>query len=221
MTTIESPTGLVLPEPFNTASRGAWTSYGKRKLTLQVTEPGRFARNDFTTLYVEVVEREPFKGEPLYAYGQRTTEGGGHVRRSLTDAAHKALDRELLPPIQRYGFHQAWLDAYGLRMAREAVGAEWEQQRAEAERRWWADYETLAQMMADGMVELLPVEHDDRYHRQTVAKLAVYGHRPTAWEAIAAEARVDGEHVGYFTEEGSLLPLGHHLDATSGARPAP
>lgn len=206
MSTAVVERALELPEPFTGIEPGAWTGYGKRKLTFQLTEPGRFARNDYDTLYVEVIEQRPFTGEPLYVTAQRTQARNGHHRQALTDAAHKALGAALLPPIARYGFSRAWLDAYARRMAKEASGAAWEQRRLAAERRWWADYATLTQMMADGIVELVPIEVAPHERRPTVTKLPTYGHRPPSYESIYAEARVDGELVGYMTSEGSLVP---------------
>lgn len=197
---------LELPAPLTGCQPGAWISYGKRKLTFQVNEPGRFARNDYASLYVEVIEREPFKGEPLYVTAQRTEARNGYVRRSLTDAAHKALSAALLPAVARYGFSRAWQDAYAHRMAKEPGGAVWEQQRLQAEARWWSQFAELADMMALGLVELVPVERDFTQRTPSVTVLPVYGHRPPSHEAIYAEAHVGGEVVGYLTIEGHLVP---------------
>lgn len=220
--------GLELPAPFDAASRGAWVEYGKRKLTLFITEPGRFARNDFTTLYIEVVERLPYKGEPLYVHGHRTEARNGHARRPITDAAARAATEALLPPIQRYGFSRAWADAYAARCAKEAEGSAWEVARAQAEASWWAQQRDLSQMMADGLLELRPTAETlavetrlnrDDLRRLHITRLASYGQQPYH-ERIAAEALLGDEVVGYMTNEGHLVPPDDVLAATSGPRGA-
>lgn len=67
-------TALVLPEPFASAPASAHTEYGKRVVTWTLSDPGEIARNGYQIAWVDITEREPWKGEPLWVSATRRQE---------------------------------------------------------------------------------------------------------------------------------------------------
>lgn len=181
--------------------------HSKRRLTWQLTEPGRIFRNDFTTLYIEVVEQEPWKGEPLYLTTQRTQARNGSGRTNLTDAATRSLSAQILPIVIRYGFSRAWAEAFGARMAGSNASIDYERRRAQAEATWWQLYADLADMAANGLLDFVPLPTTQTYGREhSIDRAHTPGTMRPRREHPTAEARFQGELVGYMTREGSLLP---------------
>lgn len=200
---------LTLPEPFASANAGAHTEYGKRKISWTLAEPGEIARNGYQIAWVEITEREPWKGEPLWVSATRRppgTEGWSRVR--FTDKGREAISGILLPLVARYGFTRLWLD---LHRTKHTAG-DHAQAIAEAQRvvDWHVACRELTDMHAAGVLDFKPADPKLLAQRYTVPVAAAYG-SGRDWEPVMAQAFLDGESVGWITSRGQLVPDRHVL----------
>lgn len=199
-----------LPAPYNTAvDVGAWTSYGKRCITFRLDGPATLHRCHYWMAWIDITEREPWRGEPLWVTAQRRT-GETHIRTPFTDAAARAIQADLLPAVQRIGFNTAWLDLHRAKSHDGCVPAAEEADRRAA---WWRLKDTLHQMHADGLVDFQPVPHPPIGTRgQTVAVVTTHTTH-YEWATPVASGWVDGEQVGWITDKGELVPTEGVLQA--------
>lgn len=194
---------LALPEPFASADMGAHTSYGRRQVCWNIAGPGELFRNRYERCWVDVEEREPWRGEPLWLHATRRPQADASWQRvGFTDRGREALAALLLPLVARYGFSRLWLDLHRLKGdqgAREAMA------RAEREAMWWMHRSDLQAMHAEGLIEFRPHRDPDGCRPLTVPVLSAH-HQPPSYENVAASAVVDGEQVGWITTTGNLVP---------------
>lgn len=197
---------LVLPAPYDTGELGAWTEYGKRKVSITLKEPGSLHRNLFSMCWIDVTEQKPWRGEPLWVSGQRRPPDSDLARQSFTDAARKAIAAELLPVVQRYGFHRWWCELHrekGDRAAQEGRSRAEESAKAQ---RWHTAHAELGELYADGVVDpvaLPPTPVGER------ARRLAYIEYDGRWGYAEAVARLmlGEEQVGWMTSDGKLLPM--------------
>lgn len=214
-------TALLLPPRLDGAAMSCGTSYGKRTISWTVAKAGEWHRNRFSMAWLEVSEREPWRGEPLWLSAYRRPVDSTLAREPFTDRAREQLSSEILPWVARYGFSRLWTDLHrragrsdpaALDRARQAMEAQ--VQRAAAELAWHRLATELADMHADGLTDLdpLPRSHDRRQPR--VAVVPRYrGDAPV--QPVAARVLVDGDQVGWVTDHGQLVPLEDVLRGTS------
>lgn len=218
-------TGPAVPAPFCDAtpggapakdqvSVGATTRYGKRLVSWTVAQPGSLFGCRFEWACFEVVEREPWRGEPLYLYGaERRTAHGGSMRSSFTERARALASEALVRPLARYGFDRYWTELHQARAARDD-GVTEKGYRDDAERiaRWWAAKVTLQEMHADGLLTFRPVPRPEVGKRpeNRVAKAPGPGegswYGSTTATVMASAWALDGQ-VGWMTDRGELIPL--------------
>lgn len=197
-----------LPTLLEHAELGAWIEYGKRQLTWTVKEQGEWFRNKFEMAWIDVNEQAPFRGEPLSLIAQRRTVGDlGRV--GFTANARAQLAKLVLPAVARAGFDRLWNEqrARQVQPARSYNAAE----EAAALVRWWRAREDLERMQADGMVEFRPIEHDHNHRRPTTLMPSPGTIQHLIRQDVIAEAWTRGEHVGWMTSGGDLVPDGESL----------
>lgn len=213
MTTKEAPmpvtlTSLVLPAPFDQVTDfGAWITYGKRKVAFSVIDqPGVFARNQYQSMWVDIEEREPWRGEPLWVSPSRRPPGTSFAREPFTEPARKAMSDLLLPVVARYGFDRWWTELHqgSKRMAANEQALE----DAVAIVDWWRRRNELAEMWSMGLLSARPIVRDTYRRGPMVTQLRTYG-RGTDSNLVApvAELWADGGQVGWLTEDSEVVPL--------------
>lgn len=199
-------------------------SHGKRVLSWTLAAPGGAAvyRNTFGWAYVEMVEREPWKGEPVGLRRASRRDGVvGGPDRPFTDPARKAIENDLARWIARVGFDTLWNDARRHRIMDDShYGTAVDRARREAAdarrfARWYDDLAEILALYADGRAAVRPLPTGTAFttHDRDARRVAVMGHdhRPTIAQVVA-ELHADGEHVGYLDADGNPIPLGADLD---------
>lgn len=192
---------LELPDPYNTAELGAWVEYGKRKVCLTLKDPGSLYRCRYIMAWLDVTEREPWRGEPLSVWGsRRPTDDKSWSRVGFTDTARKSIETEILPLVSRYGFERWWLEVHratkGEQMQTESTSAIVEAEKILTYHRRRAE---LGELWSADLVEIVPVTT-----RATVEELG-YDMR---WSRVDVAARLmfGNDHLGWMSREGKLLP---------------
>lgn len=218
-------TALTLPAALDGAAVSCGTSYGKRTITWTIAEPGEWHRNRFSMAWLEVSEREPWRGEPLWLHASRRPVDSTLSREPFTDRARDLISAEVLPGIARYGFSRLWTELHrragrsdpeAVERARKAMEAQI--RRAEAELEWHRLTAELHDMHADGLTTLEPLrtgmartvaQRDER----RVAVVPRY-RGDSSVQPVVARVLVDGEQVGWVTDHGHLIPLEDVLRGT-------
>lgn len=199
---------LVLPAPFDQVrpeDLGAHVAHGRRQITWRLNDAGTIHRNAFTMAWFEVYESTAWAGRDLWFSALRRINDG--PREGFTDAARRALADAVVPVIERYGFDRAWLE---LRAAHtKAEPAQQAAARARAIASWWDDMAWLAGLLADGAVEFVSVTDPMAYDAATRPMVGSEGRVVRA--RVAAQAFHAGEHVGWMTVDGDLIPHGASL----------
>lgn len=193
---------LALPSPLAGATACAGTSYGKRSINWTISEPGEWHRNRYSMAWVEVTEREPWKGEPLSLWPTRRPPDATLARESFTEKARAAIQAEVLPIISRYGFSRLWVDLHRVRRTADMDTAV---NRAAAELDWHRQQRDLHEMHQAGDIEFVPLAIE-RGREQRVAVVPRY-RGDSSTNAVHARAIVHGEQVGWITDHGDLIPL--------------
>lgn len=214
--TLDERPGLVLPGPLADVAEsdvGAWMDYGRRQVSWTLRVPGKWHLNAWTFAWVDVKEERPFAGEPLSLWASRRLEDSSS-RVSFTDKGRAAIKAEVLPVIARYGFERLWMELTAAKFKR----ADHDKAISEAEARveWYKMKRDLGEWMAAGDLQFIghdtdPVTGGHREHRVRVAR--EYHHGGYETDATLARAMHDGEHVGWLTSGGDVVPLGDVLDA--------
>lgn len=214
-------TALTLPHRLDGAAMSCGTSYGKRTISWTIAEPGEWHRNRFSMAWLEVSEREPWRGEPLWLSAYRRPVDSTLAREPFTDRAREQLAAEILPSIARYGFSRLWVDLHrqagrsdpaAVDRARQAMEAQI--RRAEAELEWHRLTAELHDMHADGLTDLDPLPRSHERRETRVAVVPRYrGDSPV--QPVVARVLVDGEQVGWVTDHGHLVPLEDVLRGTA------
>lgn len=194
---------IELPAPYADATATASTQHWRRRVSWTLYEPGELHRNKYAYAWVEVAEREPWKGEPLRVIAQRRLTANGQ-RSGFTDLATKAIAAELLPIIQRYGFTRLWLETRQAKAYREINAATGNAERLTRETAWWKQKAELAELEADGVLDFRPIVPPPGERLERIENLDSTGRYDQSRKA--AEARCMGELVGYMTDTGELLP---------------
>lgn len=216
---------LRLPPQLDNAPMSCGTSYGKRVVSWTITEPGEWHRNRFSMAWLEVSEREPWRGEPLWLHASRRPVDSTLAREPFTARARDLISAEVLPGIARYGFSRLWTELHrragrsdpeAVERARAAMEAQI--RRAEAELEWHRLTAELHDMHADGLTTLEPLrtgmartvaQRDER----RVAVVPRY-RGDSSVQPVVARVLVDGEQVGWVTDHGHLIPLEDVLRGT-------
>ncbi len=196
-------TGPQLPAPYDTAQASAGLEYRRRHITLTLTGPGQLHRCAYELAWLTISEREPWAGEPLWLSATRRAPGDTWSRILFTDRARTALAAQLVPVIARHGFGTWWAQLHQARPVDHTRQAD----TAAGIATWWTDRQDLTDWYAAGHVHLTPITGDDRPRVLTVDP----GHRSITSAEIAARAWRDGEHVGWLTTDGALIPLDHPI----------
>lgn len=190
---------LVLPAPLDGAEPGAWVEYGKRTLSWGPLPEGSFARNTWAMAWVDVSEREPWRGEPLWLYASRRRDESWS-REPFTDTARRKLHDLVVPQIARYGFHRLWVER---RRARTSAEADLVNARAAGRvARWWQDKAALADLDLD----LRPPRRDPDRRHPTVLVARAYAPSVTERVDVIGEAWYEGEQIGWVTGSGEVVP---------------
>ena len=207
--------GFAAPAPLDAAtSVGAWTEYGRRKVSWSIIAPGVFARNNFAMAWIEVVEDVPFRGEPLSVRAQRRIDEHS-PRESFADTARTRLVEAIVPAVARYGFDRLWTEVH--RGRHRPSGSGRAVARAEAVLAWHRNQVTLVEMHADGLVTFDRVGFHEGTAWTTTQRdspglqRAVDHDGRVGWQAVIARAVANGEHVGWLDGHTRLIPLGHEL----------
>ena len=196
---------LTLPGHYDGAVASAGWSGGRRVLTWTMDGPGMLHRCRFGRVWVEVCEREPWRGEPLAVWASRTMpDGSGWARHPLTDAALAAVHAELVPLVARAGFDRLWR-------------ATWEPgavhggsvQAAEDYLAWWRDREVLTDMWEAGVLDVVPVEREEHWMGARGPQVRVWHGPGVSADTRETSARLlaDGAQVGWVTTRGELVPV--------------
>ncbi len=204
---------ILLPEPFASADMGAHTEHGRREVTWNIAGPGELFRNGYERCWVDIRERDPWKGEPLWLSASRRPAGHESWGRCpFTDKGRQALHDLLVPLVSRYGFSRLWLE---LHRRKGDSGSLQQMRRAEREAQWWEMRSDLHRMHADGLVEFRPVPETPLGQHPPTSMPVLSGHGRPDYEHPAAEALVDGERVGWMTVRGNLVPDRTILDGAA------
>lgn len=200
-------TGPELAEPYASAETVASIRYGCRSITLTLPGPSTLHRNRFARAWLEVTERRAW-GAEAWISAQRYAVDGSHVRSSFTDAGRRAIERDVLPAVHRYGFGQWWEELHQGRTEGPRMNIERAKDQAKKARRvvkWWDELAVLLSAHQAGLVELRQVIPDRNHRGRTVLVVDRYG----AVERIPcmAFAYLDGEHVGWLTERADIVPV--------------
>jgi hypothetical protein len=207
---LEAADALQLPAPFDMAELGAGLESGQRYVSWTLTRPTTLYRNRFFLAVIEIIEGELWRGEPLRLSADRWANKRAD-RAPFTAAGRDDLQRLLVPPVARYGFSRLWTRVHGEHQylkvddARAAVDA------ALCEATWWEAVAVLRELHAGGHLAFRPLRHvDGQPRRQLVAH-----HRrrssPT-YDEVVGEAFHGGEHVGWLTVDGLVVPDGSLLE---------
>lgn len=179
---------------------------GKRSLIWTVHGPGELHRCRFDIAWVEVTEREPMRGEPLWLALSRRADLD-QPRGPFTDACHTAAKAELMPLLAR-DFGTRWEAAH-----RPTVAGDWldAADEARARARWFDRANELSELYAAGMVTLREPELDEYDRARAFVRppevTIVSGHQRTERVPRIADVWLDGEHVGHLTARG-VVPVG-------------
>lgn len=190
---------LTLPAILEGVPMGAHTEYGKRLICWTLPEPGELYRNRYEIAWIDVTEREPWKGEPLWLSATRRHPGASG-RVPFTDLGRDALHADIVPQIARHGFGDLWLALHRTK----GSGAAEEAARAHRVASWWDQKAALDDMHQLGLVEFVPI--DQREHPRGLRKQIAEGNRGTTSTDVGARAFVDGVSVGWMTTRGELIP---------------
>lgn len=183
--------------------RASIFEHSRRVISWSTMKPGEILRNSFQAAWVEVWEMEQWKGEPLWLGASRRTSNSSYVRSGFTDRARKTLHEVIVPAVARHGFGRLWEQGF------DPVKGYSDRQLDEAEKYllWCQQRRELEELFREGMIELRPVSRqaNGRTHQQ----VSVYhGIRTNgSLQSVSAEARLDGEQIGWLTDRGVLVPL--------------
>lgn len=219
MTVIDAP-ALVLPAPFDTVEPGAHMEHGKRLLSWTLTGPGNLFRNRYAIAWVEISEREPWRGEPLSVWATRRVDMSA-ARMSFTDPGREAVAALLLEPVVRYGFDRLWVDRHGAgQKPSDALDAA---ARARREQVWWETKADLAEMHGKGLLSfrgchtgadgVWEAEWVRRGRADSQRVVCEWGGNRNGWEEVSARVFLGVEPVGWVTRGGDLIPDGAILGA--------
>lgn len=212
---------LVLPPHLDGASMACSTSYGKRTIGWTISEPGEWHRNRYSMAWLEVAEREPWRGEPLWLSAWRRPIDTTLAREPFTPRARDLIATEVIPPIARYGFDRLWTELHrragrsdpeAVERARKAMDAQI--RRAEAELEWHRLTAELHDMHADGLTTLEPLPRTHERRETRVAVVPRY-RGDTPIQPVVARVLIDGDHIGWITDHGHLIPLDDILQDTT------
>lgn len=192
-----------LPAPFDAAEVRADVKNGQRKITLTLPPDGVLHRCRYQRAWIELVEREPWSGDP-------TLMATRHLRHTghdwFTDAATRRIVEDLMPPVFRYGWARWWDELHRRRTPH--LDPKEMADHASRIRRWWLLLDNLQRAYAAGHITLDPIRDVRDAPRQR--QLDVWGNATR--EPVIAAAIQRGEPVGWLTERGDLVPPGHVLD---------
>lgn len=211
-------------------SRYAGLSHGRRTLSFTIEAPEGGApdlyRNAWGWAYFEVTEQVFGKGEPLRLSrtGRRESARVG-MDREFTATARASIERDLIQWIARVGFDTLWHQFRQERVnANRLPGGTSEADRIRQEAvlhqraaRWYEDQADVVDLYATGAlgVTYLPPRTDftvaEREARIVTAMTRSDGGRPGR-VTVVATLHADGEHVGYITDGGDIIPLPGELD---------
>jgi hypothetical protein len=206
---------LELPAYMDGVTAQAYTEYGKRKLCWTITEPGEIHRNRFRWACIDVTEREPFRGEPIWVSVQRRTNPDNHIRTPFTESGRNAVHADVVPVIARYGFNRLWVDQsrhLGTYRGTDTARAEAESCRRMA--RWWDDKAVLSEAHEAGLTELVPATPDD-YGRPRTVRVGHHIGGRSSWEPVMAEVHIDGVLEGWMLANAEIVPLDNEIRGES------
>lgn len=206
---------IKLPAPFDTWKLDAHIERGRRKICLDSPEPGSIYRNPYERAHLFVAEEAPWSGECRWVWSERITSKESYVRHPFTDKAREAMRAAILPPLHRYGFDRLWNELwspYHESFDREIAVAK-------ASVKWWEDRADLTNMHAAGLAEFKPVEHDWTRHPKQVRTLGAHNGRDWDWAHVTAEVWVAGQHAGWLTDGGRLIPFDTEIEHADRVRP--
>lgn len=182
----------------------AHVAHGNRLLAWSLTDPGQIHRNRYARAWVQVIERQPMRGEPLTLWMARRP-AVDRGREPFTDACVDACRREVLPRLAR-DFGDRWEAAH-----RAAAAGDWRTAADDAIRiaAWYARAADLADLYATGHATLRPPAPDDGDRSAFIGPPQVSIRSPRGGTELVtrvADVWADGEHVGWLTERG-IAPL--------------
>lgn len=204
-------TPLQLPAPFTDVAPSASLDRGRRSISWTLMDPGELHRNTYRMAWIEVTERNSWRGDPLWLHASRRRHDGW-TREPFTDKARDALHAEIVPRLARC-FGDVWI---GLHRSRTTSSGDMTRTGL-AIAEWCRQVDELADLHAAGLLDFRPVDTPTtraNFERCGIGVRVWTGHRGTDTEDAVAGAYLDGQHVGWMLRTGSIAPridpLGDH-----------
>lgn len=196
-----------LPAPFDTAITAAGVDHSRRYIGVTLDTPGTIARNTYQFAWLQIVELEPWRGEPLeLRHAQRRQHEGSYERSPFTSRARDLIRSQLVPAVARYGFDRWWSTLWQAGHSPEAGAAT-----ADEARRivgWWERQSELVALHHAGDLVIVPTIDGDRIRSQPVPT----GPRGRDYVHVMGRAMHRGAHVGWFTDRADIIPTRDLLD---------
>ena len=165
---------------------GASFRNGKREIHWRWVNTGLAGCQPSEMVWLSALELEPWRCEPLRIHPSRRTSAG---RTGFPDAARKKIVAATLAHIGG-GFDAIWRSLWSPGDgSHERESAERERKRAS----WWLDRLTLVELVADGVATMVPMG---------AARISM----PNGYQQAATSIVVDGEAVGFLTNDGDMAP---------------
>jgi hypothetical protein len=209
-TTTARPTGadVGFPAPFDAGALDAVLSHGQRKIVLVVESdtPARVFHNAYDRIIVTFHEEgQLWSGECRWIWVERHVPGTtSYVTTGFTDKGRKATMAALVPVLNRYGFDRLWRELFDPRSRYDDHQGRARLLRAMAD--WHVEREELEAMHAEGRVELQPYRPEGYGREYKIRVPTRWGNSDWDWQDVVAKALIDGEHVGWLTKGGDLVP---------------
>lgn len=188
---------LELPPEMAGATVAAHLDRGRRSISWTLTTPGQVHRNTYRWAWIDVTEQKPWKGDPLWLSASRRVDEGYH-RQPFTDAARTALHRRIVPQLARR-FGDEWDRLHRAAVKPSTVAVE----HARRTLAWAEQAVELNEMYRAGHLTFRPVQETSIGRAPSIA----VPDRHRFHVEAAAAAYHDGEHVGWMSRSGELLPL--------------
>lgn len=181
--------------PHSTGRQIAWT--------LPHDENRKVLGNKAAIAWFVVEETRVHANEADRAYGHRRITYDG-PRESFTEAAAKRIRTDLLAAVNRYGFDRLWTELHrnGDDTRTNIALANAEKARKAAV--WFERQACLIELRCIVTIEPLP---QGIGHRPPVQRIAT-PHQPygDGYATVIAKLTIDGEHVGWLTNEYVMIP---------------
>lgn len=174
--------------------------FRRRSLHWRIDNPGTLHANRFEMAWIQLEERQPMRGEPLWVTAHRRT-GTDLARERFTDTASDKIHRTLAPVFAR-DFNDRWERAHQAQTnPRGAIEAA---AKARARAEWHDRQAELVELWSLGLLGTRAHEPDETGFLPTGHRVVVPSHYGTETVDALADLLLDGEHVGWLTERGPI-----------------